>query len=113
MNRSDPTIMLIFDDAGYIAGIQISFFKKLAEEKYYPFSTADPYQANTYYSFTYKCVFWQPVLQQGDWFGEQLIHTTVYFVNPRLICNGGRTAAEFATCGTSDRLWVQLGQLAN
>ena len=36
--------MLIYDDAGYIAGIQISFFKKLVDEKYYPFSTADPYQ---------------------------------------------------------------------
>jgi hypothetical protein len=44
MNRSDPTIMLIFDDAGYIAGIQISFFKKLVDEKYYPFSSAEPYQ---------------------------------------------------------------------
>jgi hypothetical protein len=44
MKRDDPTIMLIFDDAGYIAGIQISFFKKLANEQFYPFSTADPYQ---------------------------------------------------------------------
>jgi hypothetical protein len=46
MNRSDPTIMLIFDDAGYIAGIQISFYKKLVDEKYYPFSTADPLQVS-------------------------------------------------------------------
>jgi hypothetical protein len=48
-------------------------------------------------------------LQEGDWFGEKLFHNTVYFVNPDLICNGGRTAEEFEKCGTMDRLWVQLG----
>ena len=44
MNRSDPSVMLIYDDAGYIAGIQFSFFKKLVDEKYYPFSSAVAYQ---------------------------------------------------------------------
>ncbi len=38
-----------------------------------------------------------------------MIHTTVYFVNPQLICHGGRTAEEFAQCGTGDRVWLQLG----
>jgi hypothetical protein len=53
------------------------------------------------------------LFQEGDWFGEKLIHNTVYFVNPDIICHGGRTAEEFAKCGTSDRLWVQLGKQQN
>ncbi len=58
MKRDDPTIMLIFDDAGYIAGIQISFFKKLANEQFYPFSTADPYQV--VWKKIFKTVFGSP-----------------------------------------------------
>ena len=49
MNRSDPSVMLIFDDAGYIAGMQFSYFKKLVNEKYYPFSTAIAYQVRLFY----------------------------------------------------------------
>jgi hypothetical protein len=44
MNRSDPSILLIYDDAGFIAGIQFAFFKKLVNEKYYPFGSSIAYQ---------------------------------------------------------------------
>ena len=47
MNRSDPSILLIYDDAGFIAGIQFAFFKKLVNEKYYPFSSSIAYQVFT------------------------------------------------------------------
>ena len=53
------------------------------------------------------------VTQEGDWFGETMIHTTVYFVNPELICHGGRTPEEFDRCGTGDRVWLQLGKKVN
>ena len=34
---------------------------------------------------------------------------TVYFVDPAIICNGGRTEEEFAAQGTGDRLSLQGG----
>ncbi len=48
MNRSDPSILLIYDDAGFIAGIQFAFFKKLVNEKYYPFSSSIAYQVQIF-----------------------------------------------------------------
>ncbi len=51
------------------------------------------------------------LFQEGDWFGQTVILTTVYFVNPDIICNGGRTLEEFNKCGTGDRVWLQLGML--
>ncbi len=48
MNRSDPSVLLIYDDAGFIAGIQFAFFKKLVNEKYYPFSSSIAYQVQIF-----------------------------------------------------------------
>jgi hypothetical protein len=36
-------------------------------------------------------------------------YTTAYFVDPAVICNGGRSGADFATHGTGDRLLFQNG----
>ena len=34
--------------------------------------------------------------------------TTMYFVDPQIICNGGRTQDMFDTQGTGDRLLIQV-----
>ena len=34
--------------------------------------------------------------------------TTMYFVDPQIICNGGRTQDVFDTQGTGDRLIIQV-----
>ena len=36
-------------------------------------------------------------------------YATVYFVDPAIICNGGRTEEEFSVQGTGDRLSLQNG----
>jgi hypothetical protein len=54
MNRSDPSILLIYDDAGFIAGIQFAFFKKLVNEKYYPFSSSIAYQVHIFYMLSWS-----------------------------------------------------------
>ena len=41
----------------------------------------------------------------GDW---EAYFTTAYFVDPAIICNGGRTEAEFQSQGLGDRLVVQV-----
>jgi len=87
---SDPSLNLIYDDAGYIAGVQSGLLVKDVDDKYYPYSTT-------------------PVYQAADWFGEPAYFTTAYFVDPEIICNGGRSPSDFATHGTGDRLIFQTG----
>jgi hypothetical protein len=48
-------------------------------------------------------------VQAADWFGEPAYFTTAYFVDPEVICNGGRSATDFAAQGTGDRLIFQTG----
>ena len=35
--------------------------------------------------------------------------TTMYFVDPSIICAGGRTQEQFDSQGTGDRLVIQVG----
>ena len=35
--------------------------------------------------------------------------TTMYFVDPSIICAGGRTQEQFESQGTGDRLVIQVG----
>lgn len=41
--------------------------------------------------------------------GEDSYVTTAYFVDPSIICDGGRDQATFDVDGTGDRLWFQNG----
>ena len=41
---------------------------------------------------------------------EQVYLTTAYFVDPNIICNGGRTQEDFDRDGTGNVLLIQTGQ---
>merc|ERR1712080_349973 len=45
--------------------------------------------------------------------GEVAWFTTAYFVDPLLICNGGRSSSDWDYYGTGDRLLVQIGTPEN
>jgi len=90
VDPTDVSLVLLFDDAGYIAGTQSGMLAANVDE------SVNPVAANAYY-------------QPGDFFGEAAWFTTVYFVDPAVICNGGRSADEFNAEGTGDRVLVQVG----
>ena len=48
-------------------------------------------------------------IQPGDFFGGVVYFTTAYFVDPAVICNGGRSQLQFQAQGTGDRLLFQTG----
>jgi len=87
----DPSFMLIFDDAGYIAGVQSVLLDKYVE---HDLSAQDVYQIDFWY-------------EEVAWF------TTAYFVDPAIICAGGRTEEQWNSMGTGDRLLIQNGSLDN
>lgn len=86
----DPSLVIIFDDAGYIAGVQ-----SFALEEYYDYAVSDP-SVNPSYNY-------------GFWFAQPAWITTAYFVDPTIICNGGRSEEEFNTQGSGDRVAIQYG----
>jgi len=86
----DPSLVLLYDDHGYIAGVQSGLLVSHVEEDDYPFSTS-------------------PVYQLSDSFGMAAYFTTAYFTDPAVICNGGRTEAQFNAQGLGDRLLIQNG----
>jgi len=88
---SDPSFILIFDDAGYIAGVQSVILDKYLEHD----------------------VSAQPVYQLDVWYEEPAWFTTAYFVDPAIICAGGRSEDEWNSQGTGDRLLVQNGSKDN
>jgi len=89
---SDPSLVIIFDDAGYIAGVQSVLLVKDLESDHQ--ST-------------------QPAYQLDVWYDEPAYFTTAYFVDPAVICAGGRSEDDWNTWGTGDRLLVQFGALDN
>jgi charged multivesicular body protein 7 len=82
--KSDPTMVLLYDVNGYIAGIQT-------------FAPASQYTP--------------PKKSQGSsivLYGDYWV-LTAYFVDPSIICTTGRTAAQYASQGTGQGLWIQNG----
>jgi charged multivesicular body protein 7 len=82
---SDPAVLLLFDKAGYIAGIQ----------------TSVP-----------KSVGWTPMTPQlGTWLQDdgESYTLTVYFVDPSIICDKGRSKEDFASQGTGTGFYIQKG----
>ena len=45
--------------------------------------------------------------QSGEFYGSPAYFTTAYYVNPEIICEGGRSEAEFKSQGLGDRLLFQ------
>merc|ERR1712047_170796 len=91
---SDPSLVMIYDDAGYIAGVQSVLLE----------SDVD---------MSYNDLTKQPVYVQDVWMGQTAWFTTAYFVDPLVICNGGRSPSDWESHGTGDRLLIQTGTTDN
>jgi len=83
--KQDPTLILLYDNNGVIAGIQNS-----APKSRY---AAPPQLQGKYY------------IDDGDYWT-----VTAYFVDPSTICSQGRSKADLASQGTGTGLWLQYGQ---
>merc|ERR1712002_526641 len=90
-NPADFSIVLIFDDAGYIAGTQSVIPLQYVD------STIVDYSGN-------------PAYQLDMWYDQEAYITTAYFVDPSIICAGGRSSDAWESQGTGDRLMVQVGE---
>jgi len=82
-SKSDPSVILLFDKNGYIAGMQTSTPKS----KFTPAHLKD-----------------RNFIDDGDYWT-----LTTYFVPPSSICTTGRTKEQFEKEGTGSGLWVQIG----
>jgi hypothetical protein len=87
---NEPSLVLLFDEAGYIAGVQSVFLDSAADSAF-----SDHHHA----AYT-----------EGTFFEEKAWFTTAYFVDPAYICAGGRTEDQWNSQGTGDRLWIQVGE---
>merc|ERR1711976_8099 len=87
---TDPSLILIYDEAGYIAGSQNGLLLSDLDLATVPFDTMAAYTL-------------------GDFFGTEAYFTTAYFVDPAIICAGGRSEEEFNSQGLGDRLLIQTG----
>jgi len=87
---NDDSIILIYDDAGFIAGSQSVVPMELVDPDIMDMSVA-------------------PAYQMDAWFDIPVYLTTMYFVDPEIICNGGRSQEQFDSQGTGDRLVIQVG----
>merc|ERR1712095_171243 len=87
---SDPALVLIYDQAGYIAGSQSGMLASNVDESVFPVSS-------------------NPIYQAGDFYGVPAFFSTAYFVDTAIICNGGRSESDFSSQGVGDRLLFQSG----
>jgi len=84
----EPSFVALYDDAGYIAGVQNVLLKDHIDSNY---------------------MVPGPAYTPGTFFGQEALFTTMYFVDTAVICNGGRTEEQWMAQGTGDRLWLQNG----
>ncbi|GFQ91745.1 uncharacterized protein TNCT_337941 [Trichonephila clavata] len=93
MKGLDTAAVLIYDENGYIAGIQHGIPKHDVEK------------INTTFSFERSSVY-----QLDKILGEEEVYfLTTYFVNPDIICNDGRTKEQYEEEGIGTGLWIQNG----
>ena len=86
-----PGMVFIYDVNGFIAGTHSVVPKnKTYNDQYFPWTQSKWYR-------------------QDRINGKDVFLTTVYFVDPDKICNGGRTQDEFDDEGTGNRLLFQNG----
>ena len=106
--------MIIYDDAGYIAGVQSVLLEMDVDLDVNDLTK----QARFISSKCIFCLYWrmhlvydlfiiiiilipihiifsQPVYVRDLWMGEVAWFTTAYFVDPLVICNGGRLPINF------------------
>lgn len=88
---NEPSLVLLYDEAGYIAGVQSVLLDSAVDPAYAPLADIPAYTAGTFF-------------EEKAWF------TTAYFVDPSVICAGGRTEDQWNSQGTGDRLWIQVGE---
>lgn len=81
---NDPTLVLLFDKNGYIAGVQ----NFLDASSYTPPTSA----------------IGKSMIKYGNYWVM-----TALFVDPNIVCTTGRTAAQYKSQGTGDRLNFQVG----
>ena len=95
---------MIYDDAGYIAGVQSVLLESDVDMSYNDLTKqVGRYFLNMKHNFlkiipvsqrtkdTYeRHDISQPVYVQDVWMGQTAWFTTAYFVDPLVICNGGR-----------------------
>ena len=88
---STPGIIFIYDVNGFIAGTHsVIPQSKTYQDKYFPWTQSPWYRSDK-------------VL------GQDVLLTTAYFVDPEIICEGGRSQAEFEVQGTGNQLLFQNG----
>jgi len=88
----DYTMVLLFDNKGSIAGIQMTLAK------------SQILTSNN--NFNYANV---PMFQSETLNSQDVYTLTTYFVDPESICTTGRTAADLASQGTGTQLYFQNG----
>ncbi|XP_055941185.1 uncharacterized protein LOC129971442 [Argiope bruennichi] len=93
MKGLDTAAVIIYDENGYVAGIQHGIPKNDVEK------------VNTSFSFDRSSAY-----QLDKILGEEEVYfITTYFVDPNIICNGGRTKLQYEEEGVGTGLWVQNG----
>jgi len=90
-NPADSSIVLIYDKAGYIAGTQSVVPLEQVRSSGLDYYNKPAYQLDR-------------LLDQ-----KEAYFTTLYFVDPDLICAGGRSQEDWESQGTGDRLVMQVG----
>ena len=82
--------VIIYDDAGYIAGVQSVLLERDVD------MTVNDLTKQVKQPFLKHTLFEREKLQtvyvQDVWMGEVAWFTTAYFVDPLVICNGGRSS---------------------
>jgi charged multivesicular body protein 7 len=90
-SASDIQMVLLFDINGFIAGVQS------------PVPVANTYN-NQYFDYDASAAYNLDVIS-----GVDAYVTTIYFVEPSIICSTGRTQEEYDVDGTGNGLWFQNG----
>jgi charged multivesicular body protein 7 len=89
MVPDDPALVLVYDVNGYIAGMQTML----------PASDYTPHPGTRVPTFVKYAVN-----------GVDYWVVSAWFVDPAIICKGGRTPDQYQQQGTGDRLLLQIGQ---
>ncbi|CAF3664420.1 unnamed protein product [Rotaria socialis] len=90
MKLNDYGAILIYDNQGTIAGVQMGIPVSMITDKFYQYFT-------------------QKMFNRDTIAGVDLYILTAYFVDPRTICQSGRNPSHLNRDGTGTGLWLQNG----